>query len=340
MGWEGTQQESTPLLSIAIPTYDRPEMLRECLGSILDQGTPDLEVIVGNDCPERILSRDSMGIYDSRLRFVNHPRRLGARRNHQALLRFGRGRYFTWLADDDLLLPGFLNSIERALRTYGYPPCVFTGYALGERPPDIGAALEGAMELLDGREFLVRYLSGRCKVVGTYGVFERGALERLGGMDQFSDGFAPYADNLLAIRAAGLSRIVFIDAPLVFVRAHTESASWTSGDFDVYRRAQEYMCRRSVDVFRREQLRADFDRNLYLLLRWCTRDILPVAQRAGQLDPGEIVAYVGFLLAFTLELESAALRCRAAGMSVKTVARLVRLLKRPSRLHRRPAIDR
>ncbi|MGZ9148858.1 MAG: glycosyltransferase family 2 protein, partial [Candidatus Deferrimicrobiaceae bacterium] len=38
-----------PLVSVIVPTYNRPEMLADCLRSILHQTYPNVEIIVVND---------------------------------------------------------------------------------------------------------------------------------------------------------------------------------------------------------------------------------------------------------------------------------------------------
>src|SRR5580765_8313389 len=113
---------TTPLFSIGITTYDRVEMLIETLHSVLDQTCGDFEVIIGNDNPGRRLTAEFLKIHDPRVRIVNHERNLGELGNMNELVRLGRGRYFTWLADDDLLAPRFLDAMREALTRFDYPP--------------------------------------------------------------------------------------------------------------------------------------------------------------------------------------------------------------------------
>src|SRR5713226_4574644 len=128
---------AAPLFSFGVTTYDRVDLLAETLSSILRQTFCDFEIIVGNDNPNRTLSAASLGIHDSRIRFVNHSRNLGELGNMNSLLGLARGRYFTWIADDDLYAPNFLHAVHAALNKFEFPPCVYTSYVIASAIPEV-----------------------------------------------------------------------------------------------------------------------------------------------------------------------------------------------------------
>lgn len=288
-----------PFFSIGVTTYRRRELLKETLTSIAGQTFREFEVIVGNDYPKEPVSEELLDIWDPRIRYINHPRTLGELGNTHALLAEGRGRYFTWLADDDLYAPNFLEAVHSALVRFDFPPCVFTSYAFGSDPPFNGLVLAAERDrLMSGREFLRAYLEKTVNIQGCYGVFDIQYLRRIGGMEQLGNGFSPYSDVLLGIRAGSLERVVYIDAPLVFFRAHSGSISLTSGDVEAYCSAQRDLCRKSVVIFRSRQLSPDFRRNLDSLLRWCVRDFVAVVRRSRGLTWGEGIRYLAFLVRY------------------------------------------
>ena len=43
-------QESTPLVTVGIPTYNRPEGLERTLACITQQTYPNLEIIISDNC--------------------------------------------------------------------------------------------------------------------------------------------------------------------------------------------------------------------------------------------------------------------------------------------------
>src|SRR5262245_34079194 len=160
-----------PLFSIGVTTYNRVELLVETLHSITSQTFGDFEVIVANDNPRRTVTAESLGILDSRIRFVNNPENLGEFRNMNSLLELSRGRYFTWIADDDLYAPDFLQRAFEALQRFNYPLCVFTSFGLmhGDRIDD-EQRHSGEIRLYTGREFLRSYLERRIRTMGVMGL--------------------------------------------------------------------------------------------------------------------------------------------------------------------------
>ena len=120
---------SEPFFSIGITTYERVEMLIQALNSILGQTFHDYEVIVSNDNPNRTLTGETLDIDDPRVIFINQTENLGEFHNMDYLLKTSRGRYFTWLADDDYYAPNFLQEVYKAIHTEGNePPCVLTSF--------------------------------------------------------------------------------------------------------------------------------------------------------------------------------------------------------------------
>ena len=127
-----------PLFSIGVTTYNRREMLKECLGSILCQTFADLEIIVGNDFIEEKLSFEDLCLFDPRICIINNQRNLGELENLNNLLKASRGKYFTWQADDDYYAPNFLQEVYKAIMTHGNEPtCVLTSFKVvrGKRLP-------------------------------------------------------------------------------------------------------------------------------------------------------------------------------------------------------------
>ena len=117
---------AAPLFSIGVTTYDRLELLRETLQSVLRQDCTDVEILVGNDNPARILDAVIIGTSDPRVRIINHPVNLGEMGNMNALLSEAKGHYFSWLADDGLYAATTLSTVAGASAKLQDPPCVFT----------------------------------------------------------------------------------------------------------------------------------------------------------------------------------------------------------------------
>jgi hypothetical protein len=243
--------------------------------------------------------------------------------NMNSLLRMARGQYFTWLADDDLYLPNFLQAMYEALVKFEFPPCGFTSYMSGTSYPEKIETPVVKGQLFEGRKFLRMYLTRTLKTQGCYGVFEGEYLRRIGGIEQLGNGFSPYSDVLLAIQSGLLERVVYIDAPLIFFRTHEGSISYTSPDFEAYYSAHEDLCRKCIDIFSRERLCEDFQSNLFLLLRWCIKDIGTVARRSGSINGRQAITYLIFVRRYVNLLRGSIFYWKTIGILIKTIVRFV-----------------
>src|SRR5215471_5738458 len=273
-----------PLFSIGVTTYNRVEMLIETLDSISSQTFQDFEVIVANDNPKRTVTAESLGISDARVRFVNNPKNLGELKNMNSLLEHSRGRYFTWIADDDLYAPDFLERAFAALESFDYPLCVFTSFDLmNGNSVDKSRLHSGVTRLYTGGAFLNNYLQRRIRTMGVMGLYEREYLAKQGGLaDVSADGMGLYCEYLLLVKAGLLDRVVFIDDPLCFYRIH--EMSWSCAlnlNAGQYRRAGVNLTHMSIECFQQPQLISNFNGNLTALLRFCLAEY-SVAERRSE----------------------------------------------------------
>jgi len=269
-----------PFFTIAVTTFDRWELLKQALSSVLSQTFSDFEVVIGNDNPERRLTSEFLEVNDSRVRIVNHEQNLGELGNMNELVRLSRGRYFTWLADDDLLAPGFLEAIRDALTRFDFPPCVFTSFTLGDHVTVSASRGPADVRIFSGGEFLRQYWSNELHAIGTMGMFAKDYLERTGGLEDVSGGkVALHTEYLHLVKLGLLPEIVYINEPLVIYRVHEGSWGCSNDNFEEYKRSGANLARLSTRYLTRPELVADFDENLTQLLKWLMGEFVAVARR-------------------------------------------------------------
>ncbi len=110
----GTQIKAKPVVSVLIPTFNRPRYLYEALNSVLRQSYRNLEVIVVNDGGEDV-SDVVNSFNDPRLTFINRKASRGkAFSLNQAISRV-EGKYIAYLDDDDLYYPSHIETLVNAL---------------------------------------------------------------------------------------------------------------------------------------------------------------------------------------------------------------------------------
>lgn len=115
---EETSTTGQPLLSVLIPTYNRADFLRKCLGSVLAFSGTGIEVIVSDNASPDGTEAVAASFSDTRLRYFRQTENIGAVRNFRFLAGQAQGTYLFFLTDDDFLLTGALETVLGFIRTF------------------------------------------------------------------------------------------------------------------------------------------------------------------------------------------------------------------------------
>jgi glycosyltransferase involved in cell wall biosynthesis len=95
---------NNPLVSVGIPTYNRPEGLRRTLECITNQTYTNLEIIISDNCsPNPDVERigREFAEKDPRIQYFRQKENFGAFNNFNFVLERATGQYFMFAADDD-----------------------------------------------------------------------------------------------------------------------------------------------------------------------------------------------------------------------------------------------
>jgi glycosyltransferase involved in cell wall biosynthesis len=111
---------SPPQLSIIIPTHNRPHLLPLAVESALRQTVQEIEVIVVDDGSSQWASLPR----DPRLQFIRLARSRGGAAARNVGTQAARGRWISYLDDDDCLLPQMAEVSLEALEKTELPPPV------------------------------------------------------------------------------------------------------------------------------------------------------------------------------------------------------------------------
>jgi GT2 family glycosyltransferase len=212
--------------SLVIPTYNRPDMLRQCLSRItsLDYPPDRVEVLViDNGGPQRnsaAVGRDFQGRLPLRYLVNEVNRGLGFSVNRG--MRESRGERIVVLNDDAMVPPSFLTDLDATFASGPGIGCV------GCRAREKGYAREGTgIGVIDPAGGVVGNFDQDCgamiEVEHIYGfcyAFTREALERGGVYDEvllarpYSSAARTETDQCLCIRRAGL-KVVYNPAIVI-----------------------------------------------------------------------------------------------------------------------------
>jgi abequosyltransferase len=150
-----------PLLTIAIPTYNRARYLKENLAVLFDQlvAEPRVELIVSDNAspdetPEVVRNLVERGL---QVRYLRNETNVGADANFLQCFELARGKYVWLVGDDDIILPGGIARTLALLAMEDYGLVYVTPYSflkdfLAEKPLD---TVELSAEVIpDGMQFV------------------------------------------------------------------------------------------------------------------------------------------------------------------------------------------
>jgi len=220
-----------PRVSILLPTFERPALLRLTLESVFAQTFRAWELIIvddGSTEETRAWLRSVAARPGVRLIENPHAGQLAAVRN--AGVRAARGEFVAFLDSDDLWTRDKLARQVAQLESGVAGQWSYTNFICidehGRRQPDD----EQRRWFPHTGDILRQAITGEASIRTPTVMARRDLVERAGGFDER----AP-TDNDLWIRLAALSPVQVVDAPLAAIREHAlnHSANW----------AHAYACR-------------------------------------------------------------------------------------------------
>lgn len=101
--WVERLPPSDALVSVIVPTHDRPALLREAIASVLRQSHPRFELLVVDDGSGPETAAVLAELDDPRIRWFRRERSGGGGAARNVGLAHARGEYVTYLDDDNLI---------------------------------------------------------------------------------------------------------------------------------------------------------------------------------------------------------------------------------------------
>ena len=169
-----------PLVTVGMPTYNRPDLFRSAFASVVNQTYPNIQIIVSDnasptDQVERIVREESG---DRPVKFFRQKAGLGPVGNFQFVLDQADGDYYMWLADDDWLDLDFVGACAQFLEEH--PDFVMaSGYT--RYYPEGGQPVDGEVLYLEAPHPLARarsYFGGLQRNAVFYGLIRVPVLDK------------------------------------------------------------------------------------------------------------------------------------------------------------------
>jgi glycosyltransferase involved in cell wall biosynthesis len=230
-----------PTVSIVIPVCNGENFLREAITSIVLQSYRDFELVISDnastDATESICRE--LSVKDYRIRYIRQPVNIGAARNFNILVAEARGRYFKWMAHDDVIAPNYLAACVEVLERDSTAVLASTRvryidssgnpheeYASSVRIGDPDPSVRFS-EMMRG--------GGRCYEI--FGLIRRSKLLQTGMIGCYYHG-----DGVLLAHLSLLGRFEELPEILLYLRRHDKQSMYVFGvayrevapDFEAY----------------------------------------------------------------------------------------------------------
>jgi glycosyltransferase involved in cell wall biosynthesis len=283
-----------PLVSVIIPTLDRPEFLQAALGSVLRQTVADFEALVVDDGSATNVLPLLDAMDDRRIRYLRHESNRGeAAARNTGILSAG-GAYLAFLDDDDEWLPDKLRlQLDLFSRRSDTVGCVYGGY-VAIRARD-GQVLWRRVPTKRGdlsRELLRFNILGAPSTV----MLRRECVERVG---LFDENIAFGVDYDLWIRVAQEFRFDFVPEIVARYTVHQRQLSndvllRAKGHADLFRK---YGSRLRPE--RRREGRIYFRLGMHMCLLGRTVEARRAFLKALRINPLDVRAYIYLALSLS-----------------------------------------
>ena len=140
-----------PKVSICIPTYKRPDLLKVALDSCLAQTFQDFEVVIVDDSPDVLTENMIRNMRATRaIEYVRNAHRTGQANSKNQLFDLATAEFIVMLHDDNILTPTALDDLIKPLQEHSAVVASFgKQYCLTNE----GSILEGETAMMNKRYF-------------------------------------------------------------------------------------------------------------------------------------------------------------------------------------------
>lgn len=132
-------------ISVCVPTYNRPETLRQLIASFLKQDYPNKELIISDDTQNDSVKKVVDSFDEKTIKYFHNNHGLGFSKNLKKSLQRANGNYIIILGDDDIL----------------FTPSVLSNYvSTFEKNPSVGFVYSNIVQISNNQkvEYIIRFV--------------------------------------------------------------------------------------------------------------------------------------------------------------------------------------
>jgi len=260
-----------PILTVAIPTRNRPEYLRQSLDSVLNQDFQDRRIIVMDNAPDIDVKDLVEDLGKGEVDYVKFDENLGVIGGWNRAIEACDTKYLSIFHDDDVMLPGFLTKSVNALEEN---PTAMMSYTQANKVDpklnyiSIWSDLYPNEGLIKGQDYLSYTIEkGCCVTIAPTVVLRRDVFDKVG---LFTDELCYNSfDFNMWIKIANEFDLVFTKEILVNYRLHEKQMSkehWFTKGYPTGRLATMIELIKGVSLLlQKEDIKKDVDKTTFLV---------------------------------------------------------------------------
>jgi glycosyltransferase involved in cell wall biosynthesis len=220
-----------PLVSIGLPVYNGQKYISDAIDSVLRQTFSDFELIITDNASTDDTKQICLfyAEKDKRVKYFRKETNLGAAPNFNYAFKLSEGKYFKWIAHDDVIAPDFIEKCLKHLETE--PDAVLCSSNVG---------------IIDENGFVIDTFNLRLNTnhpepskrfrslildwhlcFDVFGLIRASALKRTPLMGGYGHG-----DGVLLARLGLIGHFIKLDDTSLFFRKHPEQSMQQYGEYD------------------------------------------------------------------------------------------------------------
>jgi glycosyltransferase involved in cell wall biosynthesis len=202
-----------PKVSVVILTYNRAELLRSAITSVLNQTFQDFEIIIVDDASKDNTQEALSHFDDARLKYIRHEMNKGEGKSRNTGIANASGEFIAFLDDDDEWLPEKLKLQVDILDNDPTISAVYTGcICIDKRSGNVDS-----LKIPSKRGDIFQELLKENFIIVSSILLRRACFETVGLFDEL----VPFGlDHDMWIRVSRFYQFAFITKPLVKYYIH------------------------------------------------------------------------------------------------------------------------
>jgi glycosyltransferase involved in cell wall biosynthesis len=239
-------RKCNPLVSIGLPVYNGENFIAEAIECVQSQTFSDWELIISdnNSTDHTLLICRDIADKDSRIRIYQNTRNMGVLPNYNKVFQLSRGKYFKWMAHDDLFGGDFIAScigeLEDRQNALAFPRIVsidINGRLISRQEKEDLSIISASAESRVWQ--LMSLLAQSTDILwAQFGLIRRSILEETRLMDLYSG-----SDQVLLLEISLRGNLKQISRELFYRRVHPSASTlrrgWTAKDRALFANADD-----------------------------------------------------------------------------------------------------